>query len=57
MDDPEAELDDVRVERLIGLVCSLPVQVFVTQLPDRTLPLPRETERFHVEHGTLRRVI
>ncbi len=57
LDDPEAELDETRVERLLNLACSMPLQLFVTQLPGRDLPLPGKIKRFHVEHGELRPVV
>ncbi len=57
LDDPEAELDQTRVERLLKLACSLPLQMFVTQLPGRDLPLPEDTKRFHVEHGEMQRMV
>ena len=57
LDDPEAELDEARAEGLLKLACSLPLQLFVTQLPGRNLPLPTDTKRFHVEHGELRRMV
>ena len=57
LDQRVAELDEARAERLLKLACSLPLQLFVTQLPGRNLPLPTDTKRFHVEHGELRRMV
>ena len=57
LDDPEAELDPAHVNRLLDLACALPLQLFVTQLPGRSLPLPGDTRRFHVEHGELLPVV
>ena len=57
LDDPEAELDKVHVNRLLDVACALPLQLFVTQLPGRDLPLPADTRRFHVEHGELLPVV
>lgn len=59
VDDPAAELDSVRFERLLEEVLSLPAQLFVTAL-DATNPalggLP-QGHRFHVEHGVLKRLL
>ena len=59
VDDPAAELDAGNLERLLQEVVSLPAQLFVTAL-DPTNPalanLP-EGHRFHVEHGSVTRLI
>jgi DNA replication and repair protein RecF len=59
VDDPAAELDAGNLERLLQEVVSLPSQLFVTALDPanpalKTLP---EGHRFHVEHGSVRRLI
>lgn len=55
LDDPAAELDAPNLARLLGVVHTLPVQLFVTALrPDlEGLGLPGAT--FHVERGEIRR--
>lgn len=54
LDDPAAELDGTNLEKLLGVVRGLPVQLFVTSLrPDLPgLGVPGAT--FHVEHGNVR---
>jgi DNA replication and repair protein RecF len=59
VDDPAAELDASNLERLVAEVVSLPAQLFVTALDPRnpslqSLPAGR---RFHVEHGTVTRLL
>lgn len=59
VDDPAAELDSGNLQRLLGEVVDLPAQLFVTALDPansalRGLP---EGHRFHVEHGSVTRLI
>lgn len=54
LDDPAAELDAERLERLVGLVRTLPVQLFVTSLRADLPGLGVPGAMFHVEHGILR---
>jgi DNA replication and repair protein RecF len=53
LDDPAAELDAERLERLVALVRTLPVQLFVTSLRGDLDGLGVPGRRFHVEHGRL----
>lgn len=53
LDDPAAELDGERLERLVGLVRALPVQLFVTSLRGDLPGLGTPGRRFHVERGVL----
>jgi DNA replication and repair protein RecF len=53
LDDPAAELDAERLERLVALVRTLPVQLFVTSLRGDLDGLGTPGRRFHVEHGRL----
>lgn len=53
LDDPAAELDGDRLERLVGLVRTLPVQLFVTSLRGDLPGLGTPGRRFHVERGVL----
>lgn len=53
LDDPAAELDGERLERLVALVRSFPVQLFVTSLRGDLQGLGTPGRRFHVEHGQL----
>jgi DNA replication and repair protein RecF len=54
LDDPAAELDAERFERLVAVVRELPVQLFVTSLRADLLGLGLPGQMFHVEHGVLR---
>lgn len=59
VDDPAAELDSDNLEKLLQEVVSLPSQLFITALDPsnpalQTLP---EGHRFHVEHGSVGRLI
>jgi DNA replication and repair protein RecF len=59
VDDPAAELDAANLARLLGEVIDLPAQLFVTALEPENpclghLPAGR---RFHVEHGSVRRLL
>jgi DNA replication and repair protein RecF len=59
VDDPAAELDSSNLERLISEVLALPAQLFVSAL-DPTVPAIQALpggRRFHVEHGTLTRLL
>ena len=59
VDDPAAELDTGNLERLLREVVSLPAQLFITALDPGNpslLELP-EGHRFHVEHGSVTRLI
>jgi len=59
VDDPAAELDSGNLDRLLREVIDLPAQLFITAL-DASNPalasLP-EGHRFHVEHGSVTRLI
>ncbi|MGH8495480.1 MAG: DNA replication/repair protein RecF [Gammaproteobacteria bacterium] len=53
IDDPAAELDRNRLERLLKAVLSRDAQVFITALPEGASHLPDAGRRFHVEQGKL----
>ncbi len=53
LDDPAAELDAERLERLVALVRTLPVQLFVTSLRSDLPGLGVPGAMFHVEQGVL----
>lgn len=53
LDDPAAELDAERLERLVALVRTLPIQLFVTSLRGDLDGLGVPGRLFHVEHGRL----
>jgi recombinational DNA repair ATPase RecF len=59
VDDPAAELDAGNLERLLREVVSLPAQLFVTALDPGNPSLVNlpEGHRFHVEHGSVTRLI
>ena len=59
VDDPAAELDAGNLERLLKEVVSLPAQLFVTALDPTNSALANlpEGHRFHVEHGSVTRLI
>jgi len=59
VDDPAAELDAGNLERLLKEVVSLPAQLFVTALDPSNPALVNlpEGHRFHVEHGSVTRLI
>jgi DNA replication and repair protein RecF len=59
VDDPAAELDAGNLERLLKEVESLPAQLFVTALDPQNPALANlpEGHRFHVEHGSVTRLI
>ena len=59
VDDPAAELDSGNLERLLMEVVSLPAQLFVTALDAANPALANlpEGHRFHVEHGSVTRLI
>jgi DNA replication and repair protein RecF len=59
VDDPAAELDAGNLERLLKEVVSLPAQLFVTALDPHNPALANlpEGHRFHVEHGSVTRLI
>ena len=54
LDDPAAELDGANLERLLGVVRELPVQLFVTSLRPDLPGLGAPGRLFHVEHGAVR---
>lgn len=54
LDDPAAELDLENLERLLGLVRGLPVQLMVTSLRRDIPGLPQGGRMFHVERGAVR---
>lgn len=59
VDDPAAELDSGNLEKLLEEVVDLPAQLFITALDPRNPALDRlpEGHRFHVEHGSVTRLI
>jgi DNA replication and repair protein RecF len=59
VDDPAAELDAGNLERLLKEVVSLPAQLVVTALDPQNPALANlpEGHRFHVEHGSVTRLI
>ncbi len=59
VDDPAAELDATRLERLLEEVLSLPSQLFITALDAGNPALARlpAGHAFHVEHGSVSRLI
>jgi DNA replication and repair protein RecF len=59
VDDPAAELDPQSLERLLSEVLALPSQLFITALEPANLALQQlpEGRRFHVEHGSVTRLI
>jgi DNA replication and repair protein RecF len=58
-DDPAAELDSGNLERLLAEIVGLPAQLFVTALDaeNEALGLLPDGRRFHVEHGSVTRLI
>jgi DNA replication and repair protein RecF len=59
VDDPAAELDRHGLNRLLGEILALPVQLFVTALDheDPGLAPLRPATTFHVERGTVARLV
>lgn len=57
VDDPAAELDAERCERLLALVAEMPFQVFLTALDAEGLPGLPAGRRFHVEQGKVVQVV
>jgi recombinational DNA repair ATPase RecF len=59
VDDPAAELDSTNLDRLLREVIDLPAQLFVTALDPSNPALESlpEGHRFHVEHGSVTRLI
>ena len=55
LDDPAAELDADNLGRLLAVVGTLPVQLFVTALRPDLPGLGQPGALFHVEHGEIRR--
>ena len=55
LDDPAAELDSGNLGRLLDVVRSLPVQLFVTALRPDLPALGAPGALFHVEQGSIRR--
>jgi DNA replication and repair protein RecF len=53
LDDPAAELDGPNLERLLGVVRDLPVQLFVTSLRPDLQGLGDPGRMFHVEQGAV----
>jgi DNA replication and repair protein RecF len=53
LDDPAAELDGANLERLLGAVRELPVQLFATSLRPDLAGLGAPGKLFHVERGTV----
>jgi DNA replication and repair protein RecF len=57
VDDPAAELDSERCEKLLSLVSALPFQVFLTALDADALPGLVPDRTFHVEQGRVALVV
>ena len=57
VDDPAAELDRERCEKLLELVSELPFQVFLTALDADGLPGLSAARMFHVEQGHFAEVV
>lgn len=59
VDDPAAELDSENLKRLLGEIVKLPAQLFITALDptNGALELLPTGRKFHVEHGTVTRLI
>jgi DNA replication and repair protein RecF len=59
VDDPSAELDREGLNRLLGEILALPLQLFVTALDhaDPALARLRPAATFHVEHGSVTRLV
>ena len=55
LDDPAAELDSANLGRLLAVVRTLPVQLFVTALSPDLPGLGKPGALFHVEQGGIRR--
>ncbi|CAN5267248.1 DNA replication/repair protein RecF [soil metagenome] len=53
VDDPAAELDDGRLDRLVRALVARQTQLFVTALPDGVPVLPGDPRVFHVEQGRI----
>ena len=53
LDDPAAELDPENLERLVGVVRTLPVQLFVTSLRQDLPGFGAPGAMFHVERGVV----
>jgi DNA replication and repair protein RecF len=57
VDDPAAELDRERCEKLLALISALPFQVFITALDAAGLPGLEPARTFHVEQGGFAEVV
>jgi len=59
VDDVAAELDATHRGRLLGLLCELPMQLFVTAIEEAGLldEFSRPAKVFHVERGEVREVV
>lgn len=57
VDDPAAELDRERCEKLLALISQLPFQVFITALDSQGLPGLEAARTFHVEQGRFTEVV
>jgi DNA replication and repair protein RecF len=53
LDDPAAELDPDNLERLVAVVRTLPIQLFVTSLRQDLPGFGTPGAMFHVEHGNV----
>jgi len=56
LDDPGAELDVENLQKLLGVISELPVQLIATSLSVSDLPLFKDAKKFHVEHGSVKAV-
>jgi DNA replication and repair protein RecF len=59
VDDPAAELDETHLQKLLAEVAGLPAQLVVTALDPYNTSLQGlpEGHRFHVEHGSVTRLV
>ena len=57
LDDMAAELDAQRLGRFLSVVRELDVQLFVTALTEDAVSLPEPQRMFHVERGTVSKMV
>jgi len=53
VDEPAAELDSDRLERLVEMLGTLRAQLFISALDREALPIESEMQVFHVERGSV----
>lgn len=51
IDEPAADLDPERLQKVLALVCNLGAQLFIASITADQLGLPAARSVFHVEHG------